>query len=316
MWAKPDGSLTSNGPSRYRRSTSARIARRAVVVAPLVLTACQAAVLDPQGAIGAAEKMLLIDSLVIMLAIVLPTIAATFLFAWWYRASNTRAKFLPDFTYSGQLELILWAIPILVIVLLGGVIWIGSHELDPAKPLASKTPPLDVQVVSLDWKWLFIYPDQRIASVNQLVLPTGVPIHFYLTSSSVMNAFFVPQLGSMIYAMNGMTTQLNLQADAPGTFLGLSSHFSGDGFPGMHFDVHAVPAEQFTAWIKTTRNSGPTLDPASYATLARQSMNVVPFTYRSTAPELFQQIATQVLPPGPGPQAGRPNLNVSPRTEQ
>ena len=259
--------------------------------------------------------MLLIDSLVIMLAIVLPTIAATFIFAWWYRASNTRAKFLPDFTYSGQLELIVWAIPILVIVLLAGVIWIGSHELDPARPLASKTPPLNIQVVSLDWKWLFIYPDQRIASVNQLVVPAGVPIHFYLTSASVMNAFFVPQLGSMIYAMNGMTTQLNLQADAPGTFLGLSSHFSGDGFPGMHFDVHAVPAEQFAAWIETTRNSGPTLDPASYAALARQSMNVVPFTYRATAPDLFQQIATQVLPPGPGPQTGQPNLNVSPRTE-
>jgi cytochrome o ubiquinol oxidase subunit II len=287
----------------------------AILLMTISLTACQPAVLDPQGVVGIAEKMLLIDSLAIMLAIVLPTIAATFVFAWWYRASNTRAKFVPEFTYSGQLELLVWSIPVLVVVLLGGVIWIGSHDLDPAKPLASKTPPLEIQVVSLDWKWLFIYPNQRIASVNQLVLPAGVPIHFYLTSASVMNAFFVPQLGSMIYAMNGMTTQLNLQADAPGTFLGLSSHFSGDGFPGMHFEVHAVPAEQFTAWIETTRGSGPTLDPQSYATLARQSMNVSPFTYRQTAPALFQQIATQVLPPGPGPRSDQPNLNVSPRTE-
>jgi cytochrome o ubiquinol oxidase subunit 2 len=250
-----------------------------------------------------------------MLAIVIPTIAATFAFAWWYRASNVRAKYLPEFAYSGQLELLVWSIPVLVIFLLGGVIWIGSHDLDPAQPLASKTPPLEVQVVSLDWKWLFIYPHQGVASVNQLVVPAGVPIHFSLTSASVMNAFFIPQLGSMIYTMNGMTTQLNLQADAPGTFHGLSSHFSGDGFPGMFFDVRAVPADQFAAWIETTRASGPTLDAASYADLSRQSLNVTPFTYRAATPDLFKQIATQVLPPGPGPQTGRPNPNVSPRTE-
>jgi cytochrome o ubiquinol oxidase subunit 2 len=290
-------------------------ARRAIIAAPIVVTACQPAVLDPAGVVGIAEKELMIDSLAIMLAIVIPTIAATFAFAWWFRASNTKAKYLPGFTYSGRLELIVWAIPVLVIMLLGGVIWIGSHDLDPAKPLASKTPPLDIQVVSLDWKWLFIYPNQNVASVNQLVLPAGVPIRFYLTSASVMNAFFIPQLGSMIYTMNGMTTHLNLQADAPGTFHGLSSHFSGDGFPGMHFDVHAVPAEQFSSWIETTRATGPTLDAASYTMLSKQSLDVTPFTYRATSPELFQQIATQALPPGPGPQSGRPNPNVSPRTE-
>ncbi len=144
----------------------------------------------------------------------------------------------------------------------------------PYKPLASNTPALEVQAVSLDWKWLFIYPDQRIASVNQLVVPAGVPIHFSLTSASVMNAFFIPQLGSMIYTMNGMTTQLNLQRGRAGTFRGLSSHYSGDGFSDMHFDVQAVPPEQFAAWIEATRNSGPTLDAASYAALAQQSINV------------------------------------------
>jgi cytochrome o ubiquinol oxidase subunit 2 len=301
--------------TKIRHIGKAHTARLTAIVAPLVLTACQRSVLDPQGVVGIAERALMIDSLVIMLAIVIPTIAAIFAFAWWFRASNTRARYLPDFTYSGRLELIIWAIPVLVIMLLGGVIWISSHDLDPSKPLASKTPPLDIQVVSLDWKWLFIYPNQGVASVNQLVLPTGVPIHFYLTSASVMNSFFIPQLGSMIYTMNGMTTQLNLQADAAGTFHGLSTHFSGDGFPTMHFDAHAVPAEQFAAWIQTTRATGPTLDAASYAALATQSMNVSPFTYRATSPELFQQIAAQVLPPGPGPQTGRPNLNVSPRTE-
>jgi cytochrome o ubiquinol oxidase subunit 2 len=287
----------------------------AAIVAPLLLTACQRSVLDPKGTVGVAEKTLMIDSLVIMLAIVIPTIVAIFVFAWWFRASNTRATYLPAFTYSGRLELIIWAIPVLVIMLLGGVIWISSHELDPSRPIASKTPPLDIQVVSLDWKWLFIYPNQGVASVNQLVLPAGVPLHFYLTSASVMNSFFIPQLGSMIYTMNGMTTQLNLQANALGTFHGLSTHFSGDGFPTMHFDAQSVPPEQFAAWIQTTRANGPTLDATSYAALATQSMNVSPFTYRSTAPELFQQIASQVLPPGPGPQTGQPNLNVSPRTK-
>jgi cytochrome o ubiquinol oxidase subunit II len=304
-----------DGRAFARRLRSAVAARRTIIAAGIVVTACQPAVLDPEGVVGIAEKTLLIDSLAIMLAIVIPTIAATFAFAWWFRASNTKAKYLPGFTYSGRLELIVWAIPVLVIMLLGGVIWIGSHELDPARPLGSKTPPLDIQVVSLDWKWLFIYPNQSVASVNELVLPAGVPIHFHLTSASVMNAFFIPQLGSMIYTMNGMTTQLNLIADAPGTYHGLSSHFSGDGFPGMHFDVHAVPAEEFSSWIENTRATGPTLDAASYTALSKQTLDVSPFTYRAASPELFQQIATQALPPGPGPQSGRPNPNVSPRTE-
>jgi cytochrome o ubiquinol oxidase subunit 2 len=150
-----------------------------------------------------------------MLAIVVPTIAATFAFAWWFRASNARARYLPDWVFSGRIELIVWSIPLLVIMLLGGVAGIGSHDLDPAKPLTSDTPPFEVQVVSLDWKWLFIYPSHGVASVNQLVIPAATPIHFSLTSASVMNVFFVPQLGSMIYTMNGMTTQLNLQADSP-----------------------------------------------------------------------------------------------------
>jgi len=284
-------------------------------MAPIVLTACQPAVLDPQGPIGIADRTILIDSLAIMLAIVLPTIAATLAFAWWFRASNTRAIYLPDFEYSGRIELVTWSIPLLTVILLGGVAWIGSHELDPAKPLAAKTPPLEVQVVSLDWKWLFIYPDHRVASVNQLVVPAGVPLHFALTSGSVMNVFFVPQLGSMIYAMNGMRTQLYLQADAPGTFHGQSSHYSGDGFSDMRFDVRAVPPEQFAAWIEDTRKTGPTLDAASYTALARQSMNTSPFTFRAADPALFHEIVTQQLPPGPGPRTGRPHLSVSPRTE-
>ena len=310
---KPDGPADRTELLEWR--LSARAARCAVFMAPIVLTACQPAVLDPQGPVGLAQKSILIDSLAIMLAIVVPTIAATFAVAWWFRASNERARYLPDWVYSGRIELVTWSIPLLTIMLLGGVAWIGSHDLDPAKPLPSNTPPLEVQVVSLDWKWLFIYPGQRVASVNQLVVPAGVPIHFSLTSASVMNIFFVPQLGSMIYTMNGMRTQLNLQADAPGTFRGLSAHFSGDGFPDMHFDVLALPAERFAAWIEATRNTGPTLDSGSYAELAMQSINTRPFTFRAADPELFQQIVTQKLPPGPGPRTGRPHPSVSPRTE-
>jgi cytochrome o ubiquinol oxidase subunit 2 len=315
LHGKPDRPTERKGTLRRLRSGDAGAARFAVFMAPIVLTACQPAVLDPKGPIGFAEKSILIDSVVIMLAIVLPTIIATLAFAWWFRASNERAHHLPDWAYSGRIELVVWSIPLMVIMLLGGVAWIGSHDLDPAKPLTSNTPPLEVQVVSMDWKWLFIYPSQSVASVNRLVVPAGVPIHFSLTSASVMNVFFVPQLGSMIYTMNGMTTQLNLQADAPGTYRGLSAHFSGDGFSDMHFDVLAVPAERFAAWIEATRNTGPTLDPGSYAALARQSMNTSPFTFRAADPKLFQQIVTQKLPPGPGPRTGRPHPSVSPRME-
>jgi cytochrome o ubiquinol oxidase subunit 2 len=251
-----------------------------------------------------------------MLAIVVPTIVTTLGVAWWFRASNAKARYLPDWAYSGRIELIVWGIPLLVIMLLGGVAWIGAHELDPATPLASKTPPLEVQTVSLDWKWLFIYPSQGVASVNRLVIPAGTPIHFSLTSASVMNAFFVPQLGSMIYTMNGMTTQLNLQADSPGSFRGLSSHYSGDGFSDMHFDVLALPADRFAAWVEAAHKAGPSLDPTSYQALAKQSLNIAPFTYRAADPALFQQIVTQKLPPAPGPPPDtRPDPSLPARTE-
>jgi len=295
-----DPSGFQHRPGLRGRWVIALLARCGILLAPVVLTACQPAVLDPQGTVGEADKSILIGSVVIMLAIVVPTIAATLSFAWWYRSSNTRARYLPDFVYSGQLELITWAIPLLTIMLLGGVAWVGSHELDPAKPLGS-SDPLRVQVVSLDWKWLFIYPDEHVASVNRLVIPAGVPVHFDLSSASVMNAFFIPQLGSMIYTMNGMRTRLNLIANKPGTFAGLSSHYSGDGFSTMHFDVQALPPGRFSDWVNATRASGPTLTGQSYEELAEQSMSVAPFTYRDVEPQLFEKIVTQLLPPGPGP---------------
>ena len=288
-----------------------RSALRCFVVAPvaLVLTACDWALLDPRGPVGHTERTVLIDSLAIMLAIGVPTILATFAFAWWFRASNTRAHYRPDWEFSGAIELVVWSIPCMVIILLGGVAWLSSYALDPAKPVAAhpssaRHEPLEIQAVSLDWKWLFIYPREGVASVNQLVVPAGVPLHFKLTSASVWNTFFVPQLGSMIYTMNGMRTQLYLRADEPGTFRGMSAHFSGDGFSDMHFPVRSVSLEEFTAWSKSIRGAGPTLDAAGYAALARQG-TVPPSTYGSVAPDLFDHVVTQHIPPGPGPTTER-----------
>ncbi|HET6608721.1 MAG TPA: ubiquinol oxidase subunit II [Rhodopila sp.] len=280
----------------------------------LALSGCKLAILDPAGPVGLADSTLLIDSVAIMLCIIVPVIIGTVGVAWWYRAGNTRAQYRPDFVHSGTVELVVWGIPLLVIMLLGGVAWVGSHDLDPAKPLPPVTRPLRVQVVSLDWKWLFIYPDLHIASVNQLTIPAGTPVEFALTSGSVMNAFFIPRLGSMIYTMNGMTTRLNLQADNPGTFLGESSHYSGDGFSDMHFDVNALAPDMFENWVDATRKKGPVLDEASYEELGKQSLNVQPFTYRDADPGLFARIVAQVIPPAGGPPPETPQRDVSPRS--
>jgi cytochrome o ubiquinol oxidase subunit 2 len=259
-------------------------------------------ILDPQGPIAAANKTILVDSVAIMLAIVVPTIIAIFAFAYYFRASNTRAFYLPNFAHSGRLELVVWSIPALTIILLGGVAWIGSHELDPRVPVAGTGSPVRIQVVSLDWKWLFIYPDQRIATVNALTVPVGAPLQFELTSSSVMNVFFIPQLGSMIYTMNGMVTHLNLRADQEGDLQGLSAHFSGDGFPEMLFDVHVISPLDFPNWVEATAKSNNVLNADAYKQLSQQSIERGRPTYRLDDPLLFNNIATLKIPPGPGPQ--------------
>jgi cytochrome o ubiquinol oxidase subunit 2 len=257
--------------------------------------------LDPQGPVAAAEKTILIDSVAIMLAIVVPTIVAILAFAFWFRQSNSRAQYLPDFAYSGRLELVVWSIPTLTVILLGGVAWIGSHQLDPAAKVEGTGSPVRIQVVSLDWKWLFIYPDLRVATVNSLTVPVGAPLEFELTSASVMNAFFVPQFGSMIYTMNGMVTRLNLRADAEGDYQGLSAHFSGDGFPDMMFDVHVVSALAFSDWASNAVKSDRVLGADTYKNLLPQNVDTAKPTYRLDDPLLFEAIATQRLAPQPGP---------------
>ena len=260
--------------------------------------AWQAGVLDPQGPIAAAERTILLNATVIMLAVVVPVILMTLAFAWWFRAGNKWARRLPEWAWSGPVEVTVWSIPTLVVLFLGGIAWIGSHDLDPAKPLASRAAPLDVQVVSLDWKWLFIYPEAGVASVNRLVVPAGTPVRLQLTSTGVMNSFFVPQLGSQIYTMAGMTTTLHLQADRPGTYAGLSAQFSGDGFSDMRFDTVALPAAGFAQWLASARAGARALDAPAYATLARPGVAASAATYGHVAPGLFNAIlAASVKPP-------------------
>ena len=261
-----------------------------VLIGAAILGGCTEGVLDPKGPIAVADRQILLNSLGIMLAIVIPVILATLGVAFWFRASNERARYRPNFMYSGRLELLVWSIPAMTVLLVGGVAWVGAHDLDPGKPISSTVKPVNVQVVSLDWKWLFIYPEQGIASVNKLVVPAGTPISFELTSSSVMNSFFVPQLGSQIYTMSGMATRLHLQADYLGTYAGLSAMFSGDGFPDMRFTVDAVTDDGFAQWVRQTRATGSVLDRQAYADLVKPSKAVAPSTYRVVAPDLFSGI--------------------------
>ncbi len=264
-------------------------------------------ILDPQGPIGAAEKTILIDSVGdhagdrgadnhrdFRLRLLVPAI------------EPARASICPDWADSGRIELVVWSIPALTVILLGGVAWIGAHQLDPAKPVEGTGQAITIQVVSLDWKWLFIYPDQRIATVNTLTVPVGAPLHFQLTSASVMNAFFIPQFGSMIYTMNGMTTRLELRADEVGTYQGLSAHFSGDGFPDMMFDVHVVPQNEFSDWATKTAHGDNALNADELQ--ANSSSSRCQRTRRSIGWPIRNCSRTsrpRRIAPGPGPELTR-----------
>jgi cytochrome o ubiquinol oxidase subunit 2 len=265
--------------------------RVVLLAATVLLSSCRKGVLDPHGPVGVAERLMLYDATAIMLAVVIPVILLTLGFAWWFRAGNRFAQYRPDWEYSGRIEMITWSIPALVILFLGGIAWVGSHQLDPPRALKSNSPPLEVQVVSLDWQWLFIYPGQHIASLNHLVLPAGVPVRFSLTSTSVMNSFFIPQLGSQIYTMAGMTTHVNLQADQEGTYRGISAQFSGEGFADMRFDVDAVSGTGFQAWVSDARASSQVLDATTFAHLALPSRAKGSATYADVSGGLFDAIA-------------------------
>ena len=241
-------------PTVFRLGASGRTFLFALAVPPL-----SGGVLDPQGPVAVGNAQILLNAVAIMMMIVVPTLLATLVFAWWFRASNKKATYLPNWAYSGRLELIIWGIPLLVILFLGGVTWIGSHDLDPARPLAGETKPSKSKSCRSIGNGCSSTRSRGIASVNELVVPAGVPLHFSLTSASVMNSFFVPQLGSMISTMNGMVTQLNLQGGhGRATIYGLSAQFSGDGFSDMHFDAARSPRdESFAKWVAQARKSAP-----------------------------------------------------------
>ncbi|MCC8935575.1 ubiquinol oxidase subunit II [Bradyrhizobium sp. Arg68] len=257
-------------------------------------------VLDPKGPIALAERQILFNATGIMLAIVIPVALATLGVAFWFRASNGRARYRPDFVYSGRIEMLVWSIPLMTVLLVGTVAWIGAYDLDPPKPIASSTKPLKVQVVSLDWKWLFIYPEQGVASINHLTIPAGTPVSFELTSAGVMNSFFVPQLAGQIYTMAGMVTRLNLVADHPGTYRGMSANYSGAGFSDMVFTVDAIAPDSFAQWAAATGSVGPVLDAQAYSALVKPSRAVAPFTYRSVADGLFANVMSAAMQPTQG----------------
>ena len=261
----------------------------------MLTASCNEGVLDPHGPVGKAERIILYDSTAIMLAVVIPVIVLTLVIAWWFRARNTRARYRPDWEYSGRIEMIIWCIPALIVLFLGGIAWTGSHDLDPPAPLASSTAPLDIEVISLDWRWLFIYPQEGIASLNRLVVPAGVPLRFRLTSTTVMNSFFVPQLGSQIYTMPNMVTRLNLQADQPGTYEGLSAQFSGDGFSDMRFDLVSTKAEDFKAWVNATKTQGGVLDATTFEELVKPAKADGAQTYAQVSEGLFDRVSLRSM---------------------
>jgi cytochrome o ubiquinol oxidase subunit 2 len=262
----------------------------------LLLGGCQMALLDPQGDIGAQEKNLILVALGLMLLVVIPVIVLTLYFAWRYRASNTRAPYAPKWAHSTRIEVVVWSIPCIIVAGLAVLIWHTTHTLDPYRPLASNTKPVRVQVVALNWKWLFIYPDYGVASVNQLAIPTDTPVNFTLTAESLMNSFFIPQLGSQVYAMAGMQTQLHLIADHPGVYHGISSAFSGPGFSDMHFDTVATDRDTFDAWVAQARRSPLKLDQPVYDALAQPSEKNPVTVYATVAPGLFDGIVNRYIP--------------------
>jgi cytochrome o ubiquinol oxidase subunit 2 len=259
----------------------------------LMLGGCKWTLMDPKGQIGADEKSLIITLTLLMLIVVIPAIAMTLFFAWKYRATNRRATYAPEWSHSGRIELAVWSIPLILLVILGWLTWDSSHKLDPYRPLDSAVKPVEIQVVSLDWKWLFIYPEQGIATVNEVVFPKDTPVNFKITSQGTMNSFFIPQLGSQIYAMAGMQTKLHLIANEEGVFDGMSANYSGGGFSGMKFKAKATSNEGFDAWVAQVKAAPQSLELANYPALAAPS-EADPVQYFATvSPELYPHILNQ-----------------------
>jgi cytochrome o ubiquinol oxidase subunit 2 len=271
-------------------------------------------VLNPAGDVAAQQGNLVVVATVLMLLIIVPVIGVTLLFAWRYRQGSPQAEtnYAPDWHHSTKLELVIWAAPLMIVIALGAITWISTHKLDPYRPLdrisAGKALPADVkplvvEVVSLDWKWLFVMPELGIATVNELAAPVDRPIHFKLTSSTTMNAFYVPDLAGMIYTMPGMQTELNAVINRPGVYGGMSSHYSGSGFSGMTFRFHGLSEQDFAQWVAKAKTDGPALNRASYLALALASERHPVERFSSVEEGLFDRVVNLCA------EEGKPCMN-------
>jgi cytochrome o ubiquinol oxidase subunit 2 len=270
------------------------------LIGTLLLSGCNMTLLNPTGQVGLEQRNLIITATLLMLLVVVPVIVMTFLFAWKYRATNTDAVYTPKWSHSTKIEIAVWAVPILIIIALGYVTYVSTHELDPYRPLESDVKPITIEVVALDWKWVFIYPEQGIATVNKIVFPTNTPVNFKVTSDSVMNSFFIPGLGGQIYAMAGMQTKLHLIANRDAEMEGISANYSGAGFTGMKFKAISTSQENFDTWVSEVKKAPKQLEKAEYEALTKPSQNNPVELYSSVTPNLFQIIVDKYEGMKPG----------------
>jgi cytochrome o ubiquinol oxidase subunit 2 len=273
-----------------RNARSNLIPRLLPLAATLLLGGCNWGVLDPQGPIGVAERSLILESTVLMLIIVVPVIVLVGVFAWRYRASNISAKYMPEWEHSNAVAAVVVLAPVAIVSILAASAWESSHRLDPFKPIESDARPVAIDVVALDWKWLFIYPSLRIATVNEIAFPTDVPVDLRITSASVMNSFFIPQLGSQIYAMGGMQTKLSLMASRAGSYAGLSANYSGGGFSDMKFQAVASDQAAYERWVAKVKAAPQSLTDGVYLALAKPSEKHPVEYFSSATPDLFDRI--------------------------
>ncbi len=277
----------------------------------LVLTAllagCNTVVLNPSGDIAAQQGRLVVIATYLMLLIVVPVIILALLFAWRYRASNTKATYKPEWDHSTQLELVIWAAPLLIIIALGALTWISTHTLDPYRPLerirerhpvAKDVKPLVIEAIALDWKWLFIYPEQGIATINEIAAPVDRPIQFKITASGVMNSFYIPALAGQIYAMPGMETKLHAVINEAGDYEGFSANYSGAGFSDMRFKFHGTSDADFNAWVAKVKDANQKLDRADYLVLEKPSHKEAVRYFGSVAPDLYGAILNRCVAAG------------------
>ena len=285
-----------------------KFARVLCALPAFLLAGCNMVLLHPSGAVASQQGHLIVASTVLMLLIVVPVIALTGIFAWRYRHSNAEATYTPDWDHSTQLELVIWAAPLLIIIALGALTWISAHTLDPYRPLRhvdashavrAGVKPLTIEVVALDWKWLFIYPEQGIAVVNEVAAPVDVPINFKITASSVMNSFFVPALAGQIYAMPGMQTQLNAVINSSGDYEGFSANYSGAGFSGMHFKFRGLSGGDFEHWVRSAKTAGRELNNQGYLQLEKPSERDPVRRYSVVTAGLYDAIVNQCVTPCP-----------------